>query len=98
MDIDFQALVAWVYAHPELLTTVALVLLYWARAAMPRKPPSSPFWFAVWELETKVLAMPWDRWLGRPHFPGKVVPELLMWKSEQPTKSDRPLPRKEGAK
>ena len=67
----------WLLEHPETASEIGLFLLYWARGIMPRKPPKNPFLFALWQLESKALALPWDRWLGKPHIPGKIVPPLF---------------------
>lgn len=66
----------WIANNPELVITVALVLLYLARSAMPRVPnPAWPKWAMVlWEIESRILAMPWDTWFGRPKLPGALVP------------------------
>ena len=88
----FETIKTWVESNPELCITAALVLLYAARSAMPRVPnPKWPRWAMVlWELESRALALPWDKWFGRPKIPGALVPpfDVGFDQSEAPTRKE----------
>jgi hypothetical protein len=94
-----NAVATWIVDHPETVTTIVLVLLYIARSVMPRRPnPAWPRWAVVlWSIEQRVLALPWDRWFGRPKMPGTLVPPYDTRPtdpgydpSEAPTRKERP--------
>lgn len=92
--MTLETLGRWIVDHPELVGLIAAVLLYVARSIMPRRPdPNWPDWaVALWRIEQRLLALPWDRWFGRPKLPGFVVPpyDVGEWDaSEAPTKKSR---------
>lgn len=85
-----MTLTDWIAANPEYLTLALLALVYLARSAMPRLPnPTWPAWaLTLWEIEARVLALPWDRWLGRPKLPGLLSPPYSPFPDEAPTKKE----------
>jgi hypothetical protein len=91
-------MINWLAAHPEIAITFALVLLYIARSAMPRRPnPEWPRWALVlWEIEARALALPWDRWLGRPKLPGRLHPSFMRRLDRNGWSIDELPTRKEG--
>lgn len=92
--MTIEAIGNLVVDHPEATTFFFGVLLYVLRSIMPRRPnPNWPPWaLALWRIEQRLLALPWDRWFGKPKLPGLVVPPYQAgeWDaSEAPTKKVR---------
>jgi hypothetical protein len=89
--------IAWIVDHPDYAAMVVGALLYLARAIMPRYPdPDWPPWaITLWRIEQRLLFLPWDKWIGRPHMPGQVRPDYRVdvWgRSEAPTKKEGKRP------